>query len=115
MKISIPRGFKGLAAKCHLLGHKAQNLSAPEKDAAGVKVQAGEGCQEHFKQAVPLAERAAYTPAEFAALFGKHYTWGYRQIYAGKVKVISDMGRMLVSRSEVERIKGKGVVYSGKK
>jgi hypothetical protein len=30
-----------------------------------------------------LDNRIAYSPGEFAALFGKHQTWGYRQLYKG--------------------------------
>ena len=37
-------------------------------------------------------ERVAFSPGEFAALFGKEQTLGYRQIYAGKVKAISEHG-----------------------
>jgi hypothetical protein len=33
------------------------------------------------------SEKVVLSPTEFASLFGRHYTWGYRQIYAGKVKV----------------------------
>lgn len=74
------------------------------------------GSNEEAKdKGVAMSDRAAFTPGEFAALFGKHYTWGYRQIYAGKVKVITDMGRMLVPREEVERIRGGGATYTGKK
>jgi hypothetical protein len=53
---------------------------------------------------VPLSERAAYTPTEFAALFGRQSVWGYRKIYSGQVKVIRALGRMMIPRSEVERI-----------
>ena len=40
------------------------------------------------------SERVVLTPTEFASIFGRHYTWAYRQIYAGKVKVISKLGRI---------------------
>jgi hypothetical protein len=53
---------------------------------------------------LPLIERAALSPNEFAALFGRATTWGYRQIWAGKVKTIQNLGRLLIPRSEVERI-----------
>ena len=53
---------------------------------------------------VPLSERAAFTPAEFASLFGHEQTWGYRQIYAGKIRVITGHGRMMIPKSEVERL-----------
>lgn len=60
-------------------------------------------------------ERVVLTPIEFAALFGRHYSWAYRQIYAGKVKVISKLGRIMIARSEVDRILGHQEIYDGKK
>jgi hypothetical protein len=40
----------------------------------------------------------AYSPAEFARLFGRQETWSYRQAYAGKVRVIGQSGRMMIPR-----------------
>src|SRR5437764_8662831 len=51
------------------------------------------------RERIPLDERAAYSPAEFAALFGRSPTWGYRQIYAARIKSISDCGRLLIPRT----------------
>lgn len=48
-------------------------------------------------------DRLAFTPAEFAALFGKSPTWGYRQLYAGNVKRLANSDSLLVPRSEIER------------
>lgn len=69
------------------------------------------------KVEVPMADRAAYTPNEFAALFGKQTVWGYRKVYAGQVKVITVLGRMMIPASEVKRLQGEAAVYvgSGKK
>src|ERR1700677_3876497 len=61
------------------------------------------------------SERVVLTPTEFASVFGRHYTWAYRQIYAGKVKVISKLGRMMIPRSEVDRLLQEKEVYTGKK
>lgn len=61
------------------------------------------------------SERVVLTPAEFASLFGRHYTWAYRQIYAGNIKVISKLGRMMIPRSEVDRLLQQKETYSGKK
>jgi hypothetical protein len=52
---------------------------------------------------------------QFAAIFGRHYSWAYRQIYAGKVKVISKLGRIMIPRSEVDRLLQEKEIYSGKK
>ena len=49
---------------------------------------------------------ASYTPREFAALFGKSQTWGYRQIYSGAVAATTEHGRTLIPAREVEKILG---------
>lgn len=59
-------------------------------------------------------QRVTFSPGEFAALFGKSQTWGYRQIYAGKVKTITEYGRILIPASEVEHILGSASRYEGK-
>lgn len=59
--------------------------------------------------------RVAFSPGEFAALFGKSQTWGYRQIYAGKVKPVTEYGRLLIPAAEVDRILGTAGLYDGKK
>lgn len=48
--------------------------------------------------------KLTYTPAEFAALFGKERTWTYRQLYAGKVKAITKLGQIQIPHSEVEKL-----------
>ena len=58
-------------------------------------------------------QRVAFSPGEFAALFGKQQTWGYRQIYAGKVKAITEYGRIQVPSSEVNRILATAGAYDG--
>jgi len=63
---------------------------------------------------LPLSEKAVLTPAEFAALFGRTYTWAYRQIYAGKVKVLTQFGRIMIPKSEVERLCATLDVYNGR-
>lgn len=60
-------------------------------------------------------DRAAFSPGEFAALFGKSQTWGYRQIYAGKVKPVTEYGRLLIPAAEVDRILATAGIYDGKK
>ena len=51
-------------------------------------------------------ERVAYTPKEFAGLFGKSQSWGYRQIYSGAVSTMTNNGRTLIPASEVQKILG---------
>jgi hypothetical protein len=60
-------------------------------------------------------DRVAFSPREFASLFGKSQTWGYRQIYAGKVKTVTELGRILIPAAEVERVLGKAGEYNGLK
>lgn len=59
-------------------------------------------------------KRVAFSPGEFATLFGKSQTWGYRQIYAGKVTAITEHGRILIPAKEVERILETAGIYDGK-
>jgi hypothetical protein len=61
------------------------------------------------------SERVVLTPTEFAGVFGRHYTWAYRQIYAGNVKVITKLGRMMIPRSEIDRLLQNKETYTGKK
>lgn len=61
-----------------------------------------------------ILKRVAFSPGEFAELFGKSQTWGYRQIYAGKVTAITEHGRILIPAKEVERILEKAGIYDGK-
>lgn len=63
----------------------------------------------------PENKRVAFSPGEFAALFGKQQTWGYRQIYAGKVKAITEYGRIQIPAAEVERILASADRYNGAK
>ena len=65
--------------------------------------------------AKPPLERVAFSPGEFAALFGKSQTWGYRQIYSGKVKAITEHGRILIPAAEVEAILQTAGIYNGLK
>lgn len=61
---------------------------------------------------IPVSDRLGYSPAEFAALFGRSPTYGYRQLYLGRVKAISDAGRILIPRSEVERFLARAGEYN---
>jgi hypothetical protein len=64
------------------------------------------------REPIPLSERLGYSAAEFAALFGRSPTWGYRQIYASRVKPIVDCGRLLIPRSEVDSFLSRKVEYN---
>ena len=60
-------------------------------------------------------KRVAFSPREFAQLFGKSQTWGYRQIYAGKVKAITVHGRILIPAAEVDAILKTAGIFDGTK
>ena len=64
-------------------------------------------------QSPPAENRVAYSPSEFAALFGKHPTWGYRQLYRGTVKAITQYGRIMIPRTEVDRLLSTAKEYAG--
>jgi hypothetical protein len=64
------------------------------------------------REPLPLSERLGYSPTEFAALFGKSPTWGYRQLYSGRIRPICDCGRLLIPRSEVESFLARKAEYN---
>jgi hypothetical protein len=59
-------------------------------------------------------DRAAFKIREFAAKFGHHPTWGYRQVYAGNVAVIDVMGQLMVPAREVDRLAALAKPYDPK-
>ncbi|MGC3991991.1 MAG: hypothetical protein QM796_20330 [Chthoniobacteraceae bacterium] len=59
-------------------------------------------------------DRVAYSPKEFALLFGREQSYGYRAIYSGRVKSIVENGRLMIPAKEVEKILGKAGEYNGK-
>jgi hypothetical protein len=48
--------------------------------------------------------RAALSPREFAASFGKHASWAYRLLYSGKIHAITEFGRILIPVAELKRV-----------
>jgi hypothetical protein len=48
--------------------------------------------------------RAALSPREFAASFGKHSSWAYRLLYSGKINAITEFGRILIPVAELKRV-----------
>ena len=59
-------------------------------------------------------KRAAYSPAEFAASCGRHPSWAYRLLYAGKVRALTDLGHILIPASELERVLSSAAPYNPK-
>lgn len=59
-----------------------------------------------------MADRAAFSVAEFSKLFGRHPSWGYRRLYRGDVRAITEFGRVLVPCSEVQRLLKTARIYN---
>ena len=55
--------------------------------------------------------RAALSPREFAASFGKHASWAYRLLYSGKIHAITELGRILIPASELGRVLNRAQPY----
>ena len=53
---------------------------------------------------IPNTATQVYTVAESAAQFGRHKSWAYRLISAKRIAVISGFGRMMIPKTEVEKI-----------
>jgi Helix-turn-helix domain len=64
------------------------------------------------REPISLNERAAFSPAEFAAICGRSPTWAYRQIYAARIKPISDCGRLLIPRDELDSFLSRKAEYN---
>ena len=62
---------------------------------------------------LPQHEKPVYTVAECAALFGRHKSWTYRLIYAQRIKLIHQFGKMMVPASEADQILGAATHYKG--
>ena len=56
-----------------------------------------------------------YTPAEFAALYGRHPSWGYRRVYCGAVKVLKGSPQMAIPEAEVIRFNSETIRYEKSK
>ena len=53
----------------------------------------------------------ALSPTETAVAFNRSPTWAYRKIYDGTFKVITEGGRLLIPRAEIERFIAKAAKY----
>jgi len=59
-----------------------------------------------------LIGRLAFSVPEFSALFGHSGTRGYRAVYRGLVKPITEGGRLLIPRTEVDRLLARTAEYN---
>jgi hypothetical protein len=58
--------------------------------------------------------RAAYSPKEFAATCGRHPSWAYRLLYANKVRAVTELGRILIPATELQRVLNLAEPYNPK-
>ena len=56
------------------------------------------------KSEIQPTDRKAFSPREFAASCGKHASWAYRLLYNGKIHAVTELGRILIPASELERV-----------
>src|SRR6202022_3090297 len=66
------------------------------------------------REQININGRLAFSPKEFATALGKSPTYVYRQIYAGRIKPISDVGRLLIPRAEVDAFLARAAEYDPK-
>lgn len=59
-------------------------------------------------------ERKAYSPAEFALACGRHPSWAYKLLYSGKLKAVTELGRILIPASEMDRLMATAAPYDPK-
>ncbi len=59
-------------------------------------------------------KRVGFSPAEFAAAFGKHPAFAYRLLYSGKIKAVSNYGRLCIPATELERVMAEARPYNPK-
>jgi Helix-turn-helix domain len=58
--------------------------------------------------------QAAFSVPEAAEFFGHHPAWVYRRVYLGQLKVLRDGGRIMITRTEIERMLKRQVVHKPK-
>ena len=58
--------------------------------------------------------RVAYSTAEFAASFGRDPSWAYRLLYGGKIRAVTELGRILIPASELGRVMASAESYNPK-
>jgi hypothetical protein len=66
------------------------------------------------RQPFNVNDRLAFSVREFSALVGKSPTFGYRAIYAGRIKPISDAGRLMISREQIDAFLARADEYNPK-
>jgi hypothetical protein len=81
----------------------AQELRTHSPQARDHQVTLARGGSKVAKPCVHLlpTTRAAYSPAQFAASCRRHPSWCYRLLYAGKIRALTDLGRILIPASEL--------------
>src|SRR5438552_2127958 len=88
---------------------QTQSRAARKKDKAEKAKQRGARIKRALAE---CSQRLAFSPFEFGHVLGRSETWAYRQLYAGKVKAVSDAGRLLIPRSELNRFLARAAEYN---
>ena len=65
---------------------------------------AGETAALEQRKETVKQDRAAYSPVEFAAMFGRSATWTYRRLYEGAIQAVKIGGRMMIPAGEAEKL-----------
>jgi hypothetical protein len=91
----------------------AQEVCSPVRDGQATVTPGNSKLEKTCVPRLPV-KRAAYSPAEFAAACGRHPSWAYRLLYGGKVRALTDLGRILIPASELERVLSNAAPYNPK-
>jgi len=92
---------------------KAHSQRAQTKSRAARNQDKAKRRADRIKRALAeCSQRLAFSPFEFGHVLGRSETWAYRQLYSGTVKAISDAGRLLIPRSELDRFLARAAEYN---
>jgi regulator of sirC expression with transglutaminase-like and TPR domain len=97
------------ATKAHSQRAQTQSRAARNQDKAKKAKQRANRINRALAE---CSQRLAFSPFEFGHVLGRSETWAYRQLYAGTVKAISDAGRLLIPRSELDRFLARAAEYN---
>ncbi len=67
------------------------------------------------RESVNLGERLALSVSELAAALGKSPTYVYRAIWASKIRPLSNAGRLLISKEQINAFLARTEEYNPKK
>ena len=96
-----------------IISHSQRAQTQPRAARTEDKAKHEASRRERAKRALAeCSNRLAFTPFECGVVLGKSATYIYRQIYAGRIQPISDCGRLMISRDELQRFLSRGCEYN---